>query len=150
MPRLWRLQLALSTKTPLEKSGQESRAVERGRAGDCRFRPPIRKRCLPDCDVDAADLHLLLQPTIQYREEFRSGKAASYQDGMLAFRQNRRKRRCQEEMETGPCRSGRTRDMVRGTRPGAMCVSPKCGTTVQHQAGVPCNSIKWSLAAENR
>jgi MinD superfamily P-loop ATPase len=29
-----------------------------------------------DCDVDAADLHLLLKPNIQYREEFRSGVTA--------------------------------------------------------------------------
>ena len=29
-----------------------------------------------DCDVDAADLHLLLQPTIKERYEFRSGKTA--------------------------------------------------------------------------
>ena len=32
---------------------------------------------LADCDVDAADLHLLLQPVIRRREEFRSGKTAS-------------------------------------------------------------------------
>jgi MinD superfamily P-loop ATPase len=32
---------------------------------------------LADCDVDAADLHLLLQPNIQRREEFRSGKTAT-------------------------------------------------------------------------
>jgi MinD superfamily P-loop ATPase len=31
---------------------------------------------LADCDVDAADLHLLLQPEIQHREEFRSGVTA--------------------------------------------------------------------------
>ncbi len=29
-----------------------------------------------DCDVDAADLHLLLQPDIRHREEFRSGVTA--------------------------------------------------------------------------
>jgi MinD superfamily P-loop ATPase len=29
-----------------------------------------------DCDVDAADLHLLLAPTIERREEFRSGRQA--------------------------------------------------------------------------
>ena len=29
-----------------------------------------------DCDVDAADLHLLLHPEIHYREEFRSGVTA--------------------------------------------------------------------------
>jgi len=31
---------------------------------------------LADCDVDAADLHLLLHPTIKQREEFRSGVSA--------------------------------------------------------------------------
>ncbi|MFH0878244.1 MAG: (4Fe-4S)-binding protein, partial [Lentisphaerota bacterium] len=31
---------------------------------------------LVDCDVDAADLHLLLQPKIQRREQFRSGHEA--------------------------------------------------------------------------
>jgi MinD superfamily P-loop ATPase len=31
---------------------------------------------LADCDVDAADLHLLLHPTIKQREEFRSGVTA--------------------------------------------------------------------------
>ncbi|MDI6703957.1 MAG: 4Fe-4S binding protein [bacterium] len=29
-----------------------------------------------DCDVDAADLHLLLKPEIKERHEFRSGKTA--------------------------------------------------------------------------
>jgi MinD superfamily P-loop ATPase len=32
---------------------------------------------LADCDVDAADLHLILSPTIRYREDFRGGKRAS-------------------------------------------------------------------------
>lgn len=36
-----------------------------------------QKAVLADCDVDAADLHLLLHPTIRHREEFRSGKTAS-------------------------------------------------------------------------
>ncbi|MBD3305077.1 4Fe-4S dicluster domain-containing protein, partial [candidate division KSB3 bacterium] len=31
---------------------------------------------LADCDVDAADLHLLVDPTIRQREEFRSGETA--------------------------------------------------------------------------
>lgn len=35
-----------------------------------------QKAVLADCDVDAADLHLLLHPTIRHREEFRSGKTA--------------------------------------------------------------------------
>jgi len=32
---------------------------------------------LADCDVDAADLHLILKPDIKYREDFTGGKAAS-------------------------------------------------------------------------
>lgn len=31
---------------------------------------------MADCDVDAADLHLLLQPKIKFRQEFRSGLSA--------------------------------------------------------------------------
>jgi len=34
------------------------------------------KKVLADCDVDAADLHLLLKPKIQQRNEFRSGMSA--------------------------------------------------------------------------
>ncbi|GAH78974.1 unnamed protein product, partial [marine sediment metagenome] len=34
------------------------------------------KKVLADCDVDAADLHLILEPQIEHREEFRSGKKA--------------------------------------------------------------------------
>ncbi|MBN1872404.1 MAG: ATP-binding protein [Candidatus Omnitrophica bacterium] len=33
-------------------------------------------KVLADCDVDAADLHLLLEPTIKERHEFKSGKTA--------------------------------------------------------------------------
>lgn len=33
-------------------------------------------KVMVDCDVDAADLHLLLSPTIKERHEFRSGKTA--------------------------------------------------------------------------
>jgi len=36
---------------------------------------------MADCDVDAADLHLLLQPEIKYREDFRSGKTAVIDQG---------------------------------------------------------------------
>ena len=36
-----------------------------------------RNKILADCDVDAADLHLLLQPEIQHRQTFKSGKQAS-------------------------------------------------------------------------
>jgi len=35
-----------------------------------------RKRVLADCDVDAADLHLLLDPSIEEKHEFRSGQVA--------------------------------------------------------------------------
>ena len=31
---------------------------------------------LADCDVDAADLHLILEPEIKYDEEFYGGKVA--------------------------------------------------------------------------
>ena len=34
------------------------------------------KKVMVDCDVDAADLHLLLSPVIKERHEFRSGKTA--------------------------------------------------------------------------
>jgi MinD superfamily P-loop ATPase len=34
------------------------------------------KAVLADCDVDAADLHLVLSPDVQRREEFRSGREA--------------------------------------------------------------------------
>jgi MinD superfamily P-loop ATPase len=33
-------------------------------------------KVMADCDVDAADLHLLLQPEIKHREDFRAGKTA--------------------------------------------------------------------------
>lgn len=31
---------------------------------------------MADCDVDAADLHLILQPTVRQKQEFRSGRCA--------------------------------------------------------------------------
>lgn len=31
---------------------------------------------MADCDVDAADLHLILQPTVRQKQEFRSGRSA--------------------------------------------------------------------------
>ncbi|MDH5186016.1 MAG: 4Fe-4S binding protein [candidate division WOR-3 bacterium] len=40
------------------------------------FAALAKNACLADCDVDAADLHLLLEPTIKERHEFRSGKTA--------------------------------------------------------------------------
>jgi len=36
----------------------------------------VENKVMADCDVDAADLHLLLQPDIKERHEFRSGKTA--------------------------------------------------------------------------
>jgi len=41
------------------------------------FAALARNTVMADCDVDAADLHLLLQPTIKERHEFRSGLNAS-------------------------------------------------------------------------
>jgi len=40
------------------------------------FAALAQNKVLADCDVDAADLHLLLQPTIKERREFRSGQNA--------------------------------------------------------------------------
>lgn len=40
------------------------------------FAALAKSKVMADCDVDAADLHLLLQPTIKERREFRSGKTA--------------------------------------------------------------------------
>lgn len=41
------------------------------------FAALARNKVMADCDVDAADLHLLLQPKIQERHDFRSGLSAS-------------------------------------------------------------------------
>jgi MinD superfamily P-loop ATPase len=35
-----------------------------------------KSKVLADCDVDAADLHLLLQPTVREKHDFRSGQTA--------------------------------------------------------------------------
>lgn len=40
------------------------------------FSALAENKVLADCDVDAADLHLLLDPVIKERHEFRSGKTA--------------------------------------------------------------------------
>ncbi len=40
------------------------------------FAALAKNKVMVDCDVDAADLHLLLQPRILERHEFRSGKTA--------------------------------------------------------------------------
>jgi len=40
------------------------------------FASLAKNKVMADCDVDAADLHLLLHPSIKERHEFRSGKKA--------------------------------------------------------------------------
>ena len=40
------------------------------------FASLAKNKVMADCDVDAADLHLLLQPDIKERHEFRSGQTA--------------------------------------------------------------------------
>jgi len=40
------------------------------------FAALAKSKVIADCDVDAADLHLLLEPTIKERHAFRSGKTA--------------------------------------------------------------------------
>ena len=40
------------------------------------FAALAKNKVMADCDVDAADLHLLLKPTVKERHEFRSGKTA--------------------------------------------------------------------------
>ena len=40
------------------------------------FAALAKNACFADCDVDAADLHLLLNPKIREKHEFRSGKTA--------------------------------------------------------------------------
>ncbi|KPK71559.1 MAG: (4Fe-4S)-binding protein [Acidithiobacillales bacterium SM23_46] len=39
------------------------------------------RKVLADCDVDAADLHLVLAPRVEHRELFRSGKVARIRSG---------------------------------------------------------------------
>lgn len=41
------------------------------------FAALANNKILADCDVDAADLHLVLSPKINYREDFSGGKTAS-------------------------------------------------------------------------
>ena len=40
------------------------------------FASLAKNHVMADCDVDAADLHLLLQPKIKFRQDFRSGLSA--------------------------------------------------------------------------
>jgi MinD superfamily P-loop ATPase len=44
------------------------------------FAALAEKKVLADCDVDAADLHLVLNPEIHYRENFSGGKKAKILD----------------------------------------------------------------------
>jgi MinD superfamily P-loop ATPase len=39
------------------------------------------KKVMADCDVDAADLHLLLNPSVKHKEEFWSGESAIIDSG---------------------------------------------------------------------
>ncbi len=41
------------------------------------FASLAKNAVLVDCDVDAADLHIILQPDVEHREEFSGGKLAS-------------------------------------------------------------------------
>jgi MinD superfamily P-loop ATPase len=59
-----------------------------------------RNKVMADCDVDAADLHLLLHPEIKERHEFRSGKTANIDSEL-----------CQE---CGECRSVCRFDAISG------------------------------------
>lgn len=40
------------------------------------FASLARNKVMADCDVDAADLHLILEPTVKHREEFRGSRSA--------------------------------------------------------------------------
>ena len=48
------------------------------------FAALAKNKVMADCDVDAADLHLLLAPTIRQRHEFRSGSTASINKELCA------------------------------------------------------------------
>jgi len=45
------------------------------------FAALARKAVLADCDVDAADLHLILKPTVKQRKDFIGGKQARIRSG---------------------------------------------------------------------
>ena len=45
------------------------------------FAALAERNVLADCDVDAADLYLVLEPRIEHREPFRSGKVARIRSG---------------------------------------------------------------------
>lgn len=46
------------------------------------FAALAKNKVMADCDVDAADLHLLLKPDVKERHEFRSGKTAYIDKGL--------------------------------------------------------------------
>lgn len=46
------------------------------------FAAIARSKVLADCDVDAADLHLLLNPRVKAENEFRSGQVAVIDEGL--------------------------------------------------------------------
>lgn len=45
------------------------------------FAALAEKKVMADCDVDAADLHLILKPTVRQRENFKGGKIARIKSG---------------------------------------------------------------------
>ena len=55
------------------------------------FAALAKNKVMADCDVDAADLHLLLKPDVKERHEFRSGRSAVIDKGLCT--------------ECGKCRS---------------------------------------------
>ena len=48
------------------------------------FAALAENKVMADCDVDAADLHLLLEPVVKEEHEFRSGKTAVIESGRCA------------------------------------------------------------------
>ena len=48
------------------------------------FASLAKNKVLADCDVDAADLHLLLQPSIKQRNDFWSGQTAVIDEEICA------------------------------------------------------------------
>ena len=45
------------------------------------FAALAEKKVLADCDVDAADLHLVLEPQVEYTEDFCGGQRAEILTG---------------------------------------------------------------------
>jgi MinD superfamily P-loop ATPase len=80
---------------------------------------------IADCDVDAADLHLLLQPRVQERHEFWSGREAVIRESNCAHCGN-----CFEN-----CRYGAVRSAARSAGEAAFFIDPLscegCGVCVR-------------------